>query len=203
LHEKQLVKQKLANNSVHYPQATIMKRFLESTWVCVMVAIVLVVTLTIGNAADAQPWMPPLMPPLHLAQTSPLSDQDLMAELEKEALPQLESIFTPEQLEQFKTDITGGMTFRKAFKALTLTPAQKTQLKTMLKSISKKDAFASLTPTQRKQLFLKKKEMFQPTSEEILDKINTGMTSKGVALPEDVKGKITAGLNQLKENTPN
>jgi hypothetical protein len=182
-----------------------MKRFLGSTWagvmrVCLMVAIVLTVILTIGNAADAaQRWIPPL----YRAQTPTPADQDLMAELEEEVLPQLESIFTPAQLEQFKTDVTGGMTFRKAFKALTLTPAQKTQLKTMLKSISKKDAFASLTPTQKKQLFFKQKAMFQPTSEEIIDKINTGMSDNGVVLPESVKEKIAGGLNQLKEKMSN
>jgi hypothetical protein len=174
-----------------------MKRF-PLTWVCVMVAVLLAVTLTIGNAAYAQSWMSPL----HLAQMPTQSDPDLMVELENEVLPQLESIFTSEQLEQFKTDVTSGMTFRKAFKALTLNPTQKTQLKTMLKSISKKDAFASLTPAQKKQLFLKQKAIFQPTSEEIIDKINTGMTGKGVALPEGVKAKIESGLNQLKDRMP-
>lgn len=169
-----------------------MKRLLVPVVAC----LILVLTLNVTGAAYAQPTGLSWIPSLHLADTSTQLHQDLMTQLESEILPKLESIFTPDQREQFKMNVANGTSFRKAFKSLMLTPAQKTELKTLLKSVPKKDALASLTPEQKKQLFLKKKEMFMPTSEAITDKINTGMKSKGVSLPEGVKEKIDAAMKK-------
>jgi len=140
--------------------------------------------------------------PLYLADVAAQPEKDLLAQLETEVLPQIEKIFTPEQLEQFQTNIADGMTFRKAFKSLMLTPEQKTQLKTVLRSALKKDALASLTPEQKTKLFAKKKEMFKPTTEELTEKIETSLKEKGVELPAGVKEKIDAGLKRKDSFIP-
>lgn len=172
-----------------------MKRLLIAIAACV-----LLLSLTVVNQAYAAvlPWMSTV----HIADASPTLDKDLMTQLETEILPQLETIFTANQREQFKTAITNGTSFRKAFKSLMLTPEQKTQLKALLKSVSKKDAFASLTPEQKQQLFQKKKEMMMPTSAEITDKISAGMKGKGAAIPESVKQKIDAAMKQKEAFMP-
>lgn len=169
-----------------------MKRLLVLMIVCVMIAL----SLTVAGAANAIPNTPLGLSSLYLADTPAPSNPSWIAQLEEEILPQLETIFTPEQREQFKTNMANGTSFRKAFKSLTLTPEQKTQLKTLLKSVTKKDALASLTPEQKKQIFMKKKEMFMPTSDEIADKINTGMKGKGETMPEAVKEKIEAAMKK-------
>jgi hypothetical protein len=169
-----------------------MKRLFISILACVLVAFGGMTTAV----ANAMPLHSLGLSPLYLADAAPAASPDWIAQLEKEILPKLEGIFSAEQLNQFKQDITNGVSFRKAFKSLTLTPEQKTELKTLLQSVSKKDALASLTPEQKKQLFMKKKEMFMPTSEEIMDKIKTGMSGKGIALPEGVQEKIDAAMKK-------
>jgi Spy/CpxP family protein refolding chaperone len=169
----------------------VLKRLFVSIFACIIAGFTV-----LTSAVDAQALGLPWLPSLQLADAPAQLSKDWMSQLETEILPQLDSIFTPEQQEQFKTAIANGTTFRKAFKSLTLTPEQKSQLKTLLKSVSKKDAFASLTPEQKQQLFLKKKEMMMPTTDEILDKINTGIKGKGVTLPEGIKEKIDAGLKK-------
>ncbi len=139
---------------------------------------------------------------LYLADTPAPSSKNWLAQLEEEILPQLESIFTLEQREQFKVSIANGTSFCKAFKSLTLTPDQKTQLKTLLKSVSKKDALASLTLAQKQQLFMKKKKMFMPTSDEIADRINAGMKGKGISIPEGVKEKIDVVMKKKESFMP-
>jgi len=131
-----------------------------------------------------------------------LPGKDLMTQLETEILPQIEEIFNPEQLEQFQANMTEGMSFRKAFKSLTLTPEQKTQIKTILKSVSQKDALASLTPEQKKQIYMKKKELFMPTADEITEKIETSLKDKGIELPTAVKDKIDKGLKMKDSFVP-
>lgn len=162
-----------------------MKRLLVS----ILVGAIVLLNLIVATPAKANPNF-------YLADTAAPVITDFITQLETEVMPQLEKIFSPEQREQFQTEITNGSTFRKAFKSLTLTPDQKSQLKTVLKSVSKKDAFASLTPEQKQQLFLKKKEMMMPTAEEITEKITSGMKGKGTTLPEGVKDKIEAGLKK-------
>jgi hypothetical protein len=115
-----------------------MKRLLVSILVCAIVFL----NLIVARPANANP----ILPNFYFADTPVTLTPDFLTQLQTEILPELEKILTPEQKEQFQTEITNGGTFRKAFKSLTLTPEQKTQLKTLLKSVSKKDAFASLTP---------------------------------------------------------
>lgn len=163
-----------------------MKRLLMSVLTCALVFL-----MTTGNAY-AQPgilsWLP-----IFGGNTA---DSEWISQLESDILPQLDTIFTPAQRDQFKSDIANGVTFRKAFKSLVLTPEQKTQLKDLLKSVSKKDAFAALTPEQKAQLFIKKKEMFMPTSEEIGEKINASIKAKGALIPEGVQDKIDASIKR-------
>ena len=107
---------------------------------------------------------------------------NLLTKLETEIIPQIESVLTPEQQAEFATKVAAGTSFRKAFKAVTLTPAQKTKLSAVFKAIPKKDIFATLTPAQKKQLFLKNKQLFIPT-------------------PEEIGAKITAGMNMAKDKS--
>jgi len=108
---------------------------------------------------------------------------DLLTQLETEIIPQIESVLTPEQQAAFAAKVAAGTSFRKAFKAVTLTPAQKTKLSAVFKAIPKKDIFATLTPAQKKQLFLKNKQLFIPT-------------------PEEIGAKITAGMKMAKDKSP-
>ena len=145
-------------------------------------------TLPLGVAAVAAP-----------VEATPAT-KDLITQLEAEVLPQLENILSPEQREAFKTSVANGTSFRKTFKSLTLTPDQKAQLKTLLKSLPKQDAFASLTPAQKKKLFMKNKELFIPNPDEITDKISAGMKEKEGLVPmlEGIEEKISAGIKAAK-----
>ncbi|MEA5476334.1 hypothetical protein VB774_01760 [Pseudanabaena galeata UHCC 0370] len=129
---------------------------------------------------------------------------NLLKQLETEILPQIESVLTPEQQEEFAAKIAAGTSFRKAFKAITLTPAQKTKLSTVFKAIPKKDIFATLTPAQKKQLFLKNKQLFIPSSAEIGAKITAGMQmakDKSPLAPsaESIVEKVTAKMKAIEE----
>ena len=164
---------------------------------CLSVLMLLGLTWTTGAHAApiASGWHP-----VYLAETTATASpaSSAMTFVETQILPKLESVLTPEQLEQFKTDMASGQTFRTAFKALPITPEQKADLKTLFKSATDPDAFAALTPEQKQQLFLKKKAMFMPTPEEITDRISAGMKAKGTMLPEGVQEKINAGM-KMKE----
>ncbi len=131
--------------------------------------------------------------------TVPDETVNLLKQLETEILPQIESVLTPEQQVEFASKVAAGTSFRKAFKAVTLTPAQKNKLSTVFKAIPKKDIFATLTAAQKKELFMKNKQLFIPTSEEIGAKINAGMQmgmdkSKSPSAPstEEIIEKISA-----------
>jgi hypothetical protein len=129
---------------------------------------------------------------------------NLLKQLETEILPQIESVLTPEQQADFAAKIAAGTSFRKAFKAITLTPAQKTKLSTVFKSIPKKDIFTTLTPAQKKQLFLKNKQLFIPSSAEIGAKITAGMQmakDKSPLAPssESIVEKVTAKMKAIEE----
>lgn len=173
-----------------------MKRFFARLIMSLMV----IFSLTIASPANAQ-----LIADSSLssaATTAAETVKDIVTQLETEFLPKLENILSPEQREQFSSLVGQGGSFRKAFKSITLTPDQKTQLKSLLSSLPKKDAFASLTPEQKKKLFMKKKEFFKPTPDEITEKINQGMKVKGTALPEGIGEQISAKLQGLKKLLP-
>ena len=129
-------------------------------------------TVPVTEAAPPEP----AAPVAEVAAPKPTDEAtNLLTKLETEIIPQIESVLTPEQQAEFATKVAAGTSFRKAFKAVTLTPAQKTKLSAVFKAIPKKDIFATLTPAQKKQLFLKNKQLFIPTAEEIGDKITAGM----------------------------
>jgi len=144
-----------------------MKRRLVSLFACLMVLL----NLGVAGAAQAQPLTTISL--LSLQRIEPTEQQqELLKQLETNILPQVESILNPEQRERFKTAISDGTSFRKAFKSLSLTSEQKAELGKVFKSLPKKDIFTSLTPAQKQQLFMSKKEIFIPTPEEIGEKIN-------------------------------
>jgi len=179
----------------------------------IFVSVMIFVTFLTGNAVQAQPIsllngtllaaaeiVEPVAIPESVAAPKPMDEAtSLLKQLETEILPQIESVLTPEQQEEFAAKVAAGTSFRKAFKAVTLTPAQKTKLSAVFKAIPKKDIFATLTPAQKKQLFLKNKQLFIPTPEEIGAKITTGMQmakDKSPLAPssEAIIEKITAKM---------
>lgn len=171
-----------------------------------LIASILIWITTFGfvnvSTANASPSAVFGIPSMYLAETSAQPTKDWMTQLETEILPQIETILNPDQQEQFQASIAEGMSFRKAFKALVLTPEQKTQFKAVLNSTKTKDVLASLTPDQKKQLFLKKKDLFKPTAQDIEDKIEASLNDKGLELPAGVKEKIDAGLKQKDSFVP-
>ncbi len=64
------------------------------------------------------------------------------------------------------------------------------------------DDLTSMTPTEKKQFFLKKKGALIPTTEEITGKIEAGFKTKGMELPAGVKAKIDAGLKRKSSFIP-
>ena len=165
-----------------------MKRLLISICACALVAL----NLLIGSAAQAQPLAAIVPSPWLIADAMEMP-ADFMKHLQDEFLPQIENILYPEQREQFKQAIADGTSFRKAFKSLTLSPEQKAELGTLLKSLPKKDIFASLTPDQKKQLFMKKREMFMPTAEEISERISDKLKMVKPEL-EKIGDKLTEAM---------
>lgn len=174
---------------------------------------VLVVLLSIGTSeiAQAQTLSVIAFPSLFSAAAPETAGVDLVQKFETEILPQLESALSPEQREQFKTAVTDGTSFRKAFKALTLTPEQKSQVGALLKSLPKKDFFASLTPDQKQQLFLTKKGLFKPTPAEIGEKIDAKMkmavgkspfAPTGAEIGEKINAKMKAIKSKVEEAAP-
>ena len=143
-----------------------MKRRLVSLFACLIVLL----NLVVAGTAQAQPVTAISLPSLQGVEPTE-QQQELLKQLETDVLPQVESILSPEQRERFKTAISDGTSFRKAFKSLSLTSEQKAELGKLFKSLPKKDIFASLTPAQKQQLFMSKKEIFIPTPAEISEKI--------------------------------
>ena len=95
------------------------------------------------------------------------AEEDGIEQLKTKLVPQIQKILTPEQQKQFEAVLVGGASMRKAFKSLTLTAEQKTQIAMVLKSIPKMEMFTTMTPEQKREFFLKKNELFKPTLEEI------------------------------------
>lgn len=186
---------------------------IKRTLVSVMACLVIVFGASLAAASEAyagtlsaRTFLTTGMAPIEMRSiyfaAATTAEQDLLKELQTDVLPQLTAILTPQQLGTFETDISGGDSFRKTFKALMLTPEQKREIKTVLSSIPQKDAFASLTPGQKKLLFLKKKEAFMPSSEEIIDKINAGKAGEGGTVSKAVQDKIEEGIKARDESMP-
>ena len=159
-----------------------MKRLLVLLLVYLMVSLSLITSVQAQTLVAASPAPQPA---------------EMMEQLKAQVLPQLESIFTPAQRDRLESIVAEGETsLRKAFKTIALTPDQKHKLASVLKSLPKKDLFASMTPEQKKEFFTKKK--FMPTSEALTEKIKAGMESKGSVIPEGVSEKISEKM-KMKE----
>ena len=139
-----------------------MKRKLVLIFACAIVLL----NLVIAGVVQAGPLLADASTSMPAKQTA----EDVIERLKIEFLPQLESILTPEQREKFQSAIVDEkISLRKAFKEITLTPEQKTKLAMTLKSLPKKDIFKSLTPEQKKEFFMRKRDFFAPTADEIAE----------------------------------
>lgn len=136
-----------------------MKPLLVSIFIITMVLL----NLVVADIAQAQPINATTILGVQAIETSK------PGEIVEQLKTQLETILTPEQHEKFQSAIVDGISARKAFKTLSLTPEQKSKLVTSFKSLPKKDIFTSMTPEEKKQFFMSKKEFFKPTAEEIAD----------------------------------
>lgn len=162
--------------------------------------IVILSSLLVASLAQAQTALPSF-----LAQAAPQEPMQTLFSKLDELLLKLGSILTEKQQEKFTAAITEGGSFRKAFKALALSPDQKSQLSELLRSAPGRELLATLTPEEKKQLFMKKRELFAPSSAEIKDKIDSKLKAKGNFMPAGVGEKIGQKLGQkmkmVKEKT--
>jgi len=142
--------------------------------------------------ASAMPAVSPLGFSLFSSSES-VDDTSAFKLLKSEVMPRLSEILTPRQQELFRDSIADGESFRKTFRSLMLTPDQKREIKSVINTIPRKDAFAALTPVEKKELFLKKKEVFMPSSEEIIEKIEAKQP-EGVGVSDEIKDKIKKGV---------
>lgn len=120
-----------------------------------------------------------VLPSIAATATTPVVEKavDAIEQLKTTILPQIQNILTPEQQKQLETAIVSDKgSIRKAFKSLMLTPDQKTKLAAVFKSLPKKEIFTSMTPAQKRQFFMTKKEIFLPAPEEIA--ISKSMSDK-------------------------
>lgn len=127
-----------------------MKRLLMSVVACLML---------ITGFAVAPVGFTPVAQALPLFADAPAATVDPFTELKSKIVPELENILTPEQRTQFEEAIANGTSVKKAFKSVALTPEQKGKIGMMMKSVPK-DYFTSLTPVQKRELFMQKKEFF-------------------------------------------
>lgn len=170
------------------------------------------VSLTVvAGAASASPF--PFSLPFFNDIDLTEDQEALIEELQSKYVPEIESILFPEQREKFETAIQEGLSLRKAFKTMALTPQQKMDLAATMKTAPKGALFAALTPEQKKEVFMNKKEMFMPTPEDIVEKIKIGMESKAMSAddtpgaetaltPEEVAEKVKLGFEKKKEFMP-
>lgn len=178
------------------------------TLLAVVVSTLLAVMVAISPAqakSAALPWLQ--------GMDLTADQQELMEQLESQYVPQIEAILFPDQREKFEQAIEGGYSLRKAFKSMALTKEQKSELSLAMKSVPTQELFAALTPEQKKEVFMKKKELFMPTPEEIVEKIEAGMKAKEKFAPdapgsemaptaEEIGEKIKLGLAKKKEFMP-
>lgn len=176
------------------------------------IALCTLVSLTLAaSPASAKPF--PFSLPFFNGIDLTEGQETLFEELQSKYVPEIESILYPEQAEKFEQAIQEGYSLRKAFKRMALTLEQKSELAAVMKSIPKGELFAALTPEQKKEVFMSKKEMFMPTPEEIAEKIKAGMESKAMyapdaegsemaPTPEEIAEKIKLGFEKKKEFMP-
>ncbi len=172
-------------------------------FVVLFACLVVMANLIGAGPAQAQPLLQFSFPGLNQIQLTP-EQRAAVDQLEDEIIPQIESLLRPDQLDDFKTQLDDGKSFRKAFKSLSLTPEQKTALAGLIKSLPKSDAFATLTPDQKRTYFLSRKSLFKPTPEEIAEKIKVGAKDAEAGMPsiEEITEKIRAGMKAKETYAP-
>ncbi len=132
-----------------------MKRF----FVAILASLIIVLGIT--------NWVQ-ISPAIAATATAVETGVDAIEQLKTTILPQIKSILSPEQQQQLETAVvTDKSSIRKAFKSLMLSPDQKTKLAAVFKSLPKKEIFTAMTPAQKRQFFMTKKEIFLPNTEEI------------------------------------
>ncbi|MER3433582.1 MAG: hypothetical protein C4288_09140 [Leptolyngbya sp. ERB_1_1] len=124
---------------------------MKRTLVSVFAGLIMVMSFAVMPVAQAVP--------LFAAVEAPAATVDPFAELKAKIVPELEKILTPEQRTQLEDAIANGTSLKKAFKSVALTPEQKGKVGMMMKSVPK-DVFTSLTPEQKRDLFMQKKDFF-------------------------------------------
>ncbi|MGC1308721.1 MAG: hypothetical protein WA885_15960 [Phormidesmis sp.] len=167
-----------------------MKRILISIATCL---VIFIASLTIASEAYASGFSPANVRSAYFTTAATAGMPEVLKKIKSDVVPQLTEILTPQQLEMFESGISSGSSFRKTFKSLMLTSEQKHEIKAVLATVPRRDAFAALTPMEKKELFLKKKEAFMPSSEEIIDRINTGK-GEGGTVSKEVQDKIEQGI---------
>lgn len=183
-----------------------MLRKLLAVVLCTAMALTVVAT-----PASAKPF--PLSLPFFNDLDLDVNQAALIEDLKSKYVPEIESILFPEQREKFEQAIQEGSSLRKAFKSMALSTKQKADLAATMKTVPKGPLFAALTPEQKKEVFMNKKEMFMPTPEEIAEKIKAGMESKAMfapdapgsetaLTPEEVAEKVKLGFEKKKEFMP-
>lgn len=170
---------------------------MNRAFVSVVASLLLFLSLMLGNVAQAQPFF--------AVEDASAAKQAVIEQLKTKIMPEIENILTPEQSEQLETAIVDGQkSLKKAFKSLALTPAQKTKLASVFKSLPAKEVFTSMAPDEKKSFFLKQKSAFMPTPEEIGAKINSKLKAakdKGSLAPSasEITDKISEKLKLAKE----
>lgn len=171
----------------------------------------LVSLMVVASPVSAEPF--PFSLPFFKGIDLTEGQEALIEELQSKYVPEIESVLFPEQREKFEEAIQNGLSLRKAFKTMALTSAQKAELAATMKTVPKGELFAALTPEQKKEVFMNKKEMFMPTPEEIAERIKLGMESKALYAPdapgdetaltaEEIAEKVKLGFEKKKAFMP-
>ncbi|MEX0269022.1 hypothetical protein AB3R30_07760 [Leptolyngbyaceae cyanobacterium UHCC 1019] len=175
---------------------------MKRLFILVLASLIAVSNLVVANNASAQALVAETSLSSTLAEQAN-SNLPFIQQLKTQVFPKIENILTSEQSDQLEATILKGETsLRKVFKSITLSPDQKTKLATVLKTLPKRDTLAALTPEEKKQFFMKKKEVFMPTAESINEKISASMKMKGTSLPEGVSEKISAKMKNAEQFMP-
>jgi hypothetical protein len=176
---------------------------MKQLFILILTGLIAVSNLMVANSANAQVLGTTATTLSSNVAEQPSSNLPFLEQLKTQVLPKIENILTSEQSDQLEAAmLKGEKSLRKVFKSITLSPDQKTKLATVLKSLPKRDTLAALTPEEKKQFFMKKKEGFMPTAESINEKINASMKMKGTSLPEGVSEKISAKMKNAEQFIP-
>jgi hypothetical protein len=110
-----------------------------------------IMTPVVPVLAQAQPpALTQLFPALVGVKLQPVQQKQL-DQISQQTIPKIEQLLTPEQSNQFNTDLAAGASVRMALFALDLSGSQKFKLTRELQSVRSKLA-SILTPTQQQQV---------------------------------------------------